>query len=88
MAKSRRLVLAQPEDTPSIIASAVYADGQKIAEVPIEDVGEWSRKPDHVVWIGLHEPSLDVLRRLQSDFGLYDLAIEDALKAHLRPKLE
>ena len=59
-----------------------------MAEVPIEDVGEWSRKPGHVVWIGLHEPSLDLLRRLQAEFGLHELAIEDALKAHQRPKLE
>lgn len=41
-----------------------------------------------MVWIGLHEPSLDLLRRLQAEFGLHELAIEDALKAHQRPKLE
>ena len=36
----------------------------------------------------LHEPSLELLRRLQAEFGLHELAIEDALKAHQRPKLE
>jgi magnesium transporter len=41
-----------------------------------------------VVWIGLHEPSLTLLRQLQAEFGLHELAIEDALKAHQRPKLE
>ena len=56
--------------------------------VPVEDIGEWSRKPGHVVWIGLREPSLALLRQLQAEFGLHDLAIEDALKAHQRPKLE
>jgi magnesium transporter len=59
-----------------------------VAEVPIEDVGEWSRKPGHLVWVGLHEPGLDLLRRLQAEFGLHELAIEDALKAHQRPKVE
>ena len=59
-----------------------------MAEIPIEEAGEWSRKPGHVVWIGLHEPDLDLLRRLQAEFGLHELAIEDALKAHQRPKLE
>ncbi len=38
--------------------------------------------------VGLHEPGLDLLRRLQAEFGLHDLTIEDALKAHQRPKLE
>ncbi|KFG70822.1 magnesium and cobalt transport protein CorA [Microvirga sp. BSC39] len=88
MADALKLASARTEDTPGVVASAVYADGQRIAEVPIEDVGEWSRKPGHVVWIGLHEPSLDLLRRLQAEFGLHELAIEDALKAHQRPKLE
>jgi magnesium transporter len=88
MAKSFKLVLAQPRDTPGVVASAVYLEGRRVAEVPIEDVGEWSRKPRHVVWIGLHEPGLALLRQLQAEFGLHDLAIEDALKAHQRPKLE
>jgi magnesium transporter len=88
MAKSLRLVSAQPEDTPGVVASAVYAEGRRVAEVPIAEVGEWSRRPGHVVWIGLHEPGLALLRQLQAEFGLHDLAIEDALKAHQRPKLE
>src|SRR4028118_1282499 len=46
------------------------------------------RRPGRVVWIGLHEPSLDLLRQLQAGFGLHALTIEDALKAHQRPKLE
>jgi magnesium transporter len=88
MADALKLVSTPTGETPGVVASAVYAGGQRIAEVPIEDVGEWSRKPGHVVWIGLHEPSLDLLRRLQAEFGLHELAIEDALKAHQRPKLE
>jgi magnesium transporter len=88
MTKSLRLVSAQPEDKPGVVASAVYSEGRRVAEVPIAEVGEWSRRPGHVVWIGLHEPGLALLRQLQAEFGLHDLAIEDALKAHQRPKLE
>jgi magnesium transporter len=62
--------------------------GQRVAEIPVEEAGEWSRRPGHVVWIGLYEPSLDLLRLFQAEFGLHHLAIEDALKAHQRPKLE
>jgi magnesium transporter len=88
MADALKLVSARPEETAGVVASAAYAGGRRVAEVPIEDVGEWSRKPGHLVWIGLHEPGLDLLRRLQAEFGLHELAIEDALKAHQRPKLE
>jgi magnesium transporter len=88
MADDLKLVAAHSDDPPGVVASAAYAGGQRVAEVAIEDVGEWSRKPGHVVWIGLHEPSLALLRKLQAEFGLHELAIEDALKAHQRPKLE
>jgi magnesium transporter len=88
MIDALKLVSAQAEDPPGVVASVAYLKGQRVAEVPIQDVGKWSRKPGHVVWIGLHEPDLDLLRRLQTEFGLHDLAIEDALKAHQRPKLE
>jgi magnesium transporter len=40
------------------------------------------------VWIGLHEPDHPLLRTVEQRFGLHDLAIEDALRAHQRPKLE
>jgi len=44
--------------------------------------------PHHVVWIGLHEPSAELLDQVQAQFNLHPLAIEDAGKAHQRPKLE
>jgi magnesium transporter len=88
MANPLKLVSAPPKDVPGVVASAVYAGGRRILEIPIEKAGEWSRKPGHVVWIGLHEPGLDLLRRAQAELGLHELAIEDALKAHQRPKIE
>ncbi|MBB3019843.1 magnesium transporter [Microvirga lupini] len=88
MAKSLKLVSGQPVHPPGVVASAVYAQGRRLADIAIEGAGDWARKPGHVVWIGLHEPGLDLLRTVQAEFGLHDLAIEDALKAHQRPKLE
>ena len=41
-----------------------------------------------MVWIGLLEPSLDLLRRVQGQLGLHYLAIEDAGNAHQHPKIE
>jgi magnesium transporter len=40
------------------------------------------------VWVGLYEPEESLLEKLQEEFGLHDLAIEDAQHAHQRPKLE
>jgi magnesium transporter len=71
-----------------VVNSAVYAGGRKIADVPIEEAGEWSKLPGHFVWIGLFEPSDDLLQRVQRQFDLHPLAIEDAAKAHQHPKLE
>jgi magnesium transporter len=90
MAEAAEAVCLQPkpETDPGVVASGVYVAGRRIADVPIEETGEWTKKPGHVVWIGLHEPSEVLLRRVQRQFGLHDLAIEDALHAHQRPKIE
>jgi len=40
------------------------------------------------VWVGLYEPGEDILDKLQEEFGLHDLAVEDAHNAHQRPKVE
>jgi magnesium transporter len=88
MDQSLDRVLPAPLREPGVVAAAAYLGGRRVAEIPVQEAGEWSRRPGHVVWIGLHEPSLAVLRQLQAEFGLHELAIEDALKAHQRPKLE
>jgi magnesium transporter len=71
-----------------VINSAVYANGRKVADVAIEEAGDWSKRPGHVVWIGLFEPTDDLLQLVQRQFNLHPLAIEDAGKAHQHPKLE
>ena len=71
-----------------VVASSVYANGRRIADIPIEEAGAWSRKEGHVVWIGLLEPDRELLYRVQKQFSLHDLAIEDAEHPHQRPKLE
>src|SRR5262245_37957573 len=70
------------------IACAGYAAGRRVKDIPIADVSETLAETDQFVWIGLYEPSEKILRQVQSEFGLHDLAVEDALAAHQRPKLE
>ncbi|MCO5092448.1 magnesium/cobalt transporter CorA [Bosea sp. (in: a-proteobacteria)] len=71
-----------------VVASGVYVDGVRIADIPVTDAGEWARKDDHVVWIGLFEPEPELLGCVQEQFNLHPLAVEDATNAHQRPKLE
>src|SRR5207237_359465 len=52
------------------------------------DIDRLLRSQDAFIWIGLYEPDQDLLRKVQREFGLHDLAIEDAHRAHQRPKLE
>ncbi|WP_315813306.1 magnesium and cobalt transport protein CorA [Bradyrhizobium sp. SZCCHNR2028] len=73
---------------PGVVAASVYADGRRVADIAIEEAGAWSRRPGHVVWIGLHEPDAALLQRVAEQFGLHELAIEDASKAHQQPKVE
>jgi magnesium transporter len=73
---------------PGIVASSVYAGGKRVADIEVDEAGVWSKKPGHVVWIGLLDPDYGILERIQSQLGLHYLAIEDASKAHQHPKIE
>jgi magnesium transporter len=71
-----------------IINCAAYSQGRRIADVDLNHVHEVLEETNKFVWIGLHEPSEEVLSRVQSEFCLHDLAVEDAHTAHQRPKFE
>jgi magnesium transporter len=75
-----------PEE--GVVAATVYAGGSRLADIAVDEAGAWAKRPGHVVWIGLLEPSQELLARVQVQFGLHDLAIEDAAQPHQRPKLE
>ena len=80
--------IATPEHKAQVVNCAAYCDGRKIGDVPIDDISEVLKVDGQFVWIGLHEPSEELLRKIQEEFGLHDLAVEDAHAAHQRPKLE
>ncbi len=71
-----------------VVNCAAYAGGRRIADVEIKAINTVLKQEDRFIWIGLHEPSEDLLKQVQHEFGLHDLAIEDAHSAHQRPKLE
>ncbi len=72
-----------------IVNCVVYTDtGVRVGDIPIDDISEVLKQPDRFVWIGLLEPDAALLEKLQEEFDLHDLAIEDAQNAHQRPKID
>ncbi|WP_437088573.1 magnesium/cobalt transporter CorA [Streptomyces sp. enrichment culture] len=72
-----------------IVDCAIYRDGHR-TEGPedFSDALDQARSAGGFVWIGLHEPTQEEFEHVTQEFGLHPLAVEDALKAHQRPKLE
>jgi magnesium transporter len=74
--------------TAPVIDCAAYSRGARVADLTVDQIQGTLARPDQFVWLGLYEPDQALLRRVQAQFGLHDLAIEDAINAHQRPKLE
>ena len=73
-----------------IVDCAAYADGQRCNEgqMEIDHALERAADDDAFVWIGLHEPTEQEFEAVRTEFHLHELAVEDAINAHQRPKLE
>ena len=80
----------------AVIDWAAYIDGKRVPTETVADAvrlirnGARTSTADSAdfVWVGLHEPHEGELGRLADVFGLHPLAVEDAIHAHQRPKLE
>ena len=73
----------------TIVDSAVYVDGKR-AENPstLAETHGTARERGGVVWIGLSRPTEKEFQAVAEEFGLHELAVEDAVVAHQRPKIE
>lgn len=72
-----------------IVDCAVYVDGKRApGELALSDACDAGRMPGSFTWIGLHEPTAEEFEAVTLEFGLHELAVEDAVAAHQRPKLE
>lgn len=72
----------------AVVNCSAYRHGKKHQEMSIEDISEALLEPETFVWVGLVEPGPTLLQKMQEEFGLHELAIEDAQHAHQRPKFE
>ena len=73
----------------TIIDNAVYVDGVRVATpLNIEQTSEAMARHGGMAWIGLYRPDTGEMSAVAREFGLHTLAVEDAVHAHQRPKLE
>jgi magnesium transporter len=85
-----RAAAEAPPAEQSVVSSAIYRNGRRIDSPPTL-AGTYQRlheQPDATAWIGLYRPADAQLLAVAEEFGLHELAIEDAIVAHQRPKLE
>jgi magnesium transporter len=72
-----------------IVDCAAYEGGRRRqGELPMERASEAAREAGAFVWLGVVEPSEEEFGAVASEFGLHELAVEDAVRAHQRPKVE
>ena len=65
-----------------------YSKGIQLSDISLDDISEIIKQEDTFVWLDLHNPDKGLLKKIQGEFHLHELAIEDTLSAHQRPKLE
>jgi magnesium transporter len=73
-----------------IVDCAYYKDGSRQHEgpLPIDEAVRYRGRDDGFVWLGMRDPDPDELHKVAKQFDLPELAVEDAMQAHQRPKLE
>jgi magnesium transporter len=71
-----------------LINCIAYRKGKKIADIPIGDIHTYLDQTDCFVWVALKDGTASELAEMKAEFGLHELAVEDALVGHQRPKIE
>ncbi|WP_137939062.1 magnesium/cobalt transporter CorA [Chitinivorax sp. B] len=71
-----------------LINCAAYQNGSKLTDVTVEDISEHLKLPDQFLWVALKNPTDQEIDKMGEEFGLHELAVEDAKHGHQRPKIE
>jgi magnesium transporter len=71
-----------------LVNCVAYQEGAKLSDIPKEDISDYVKRPDCFVWVALKDPTPAELEEMQKEFGLHELAVEDARNGHQRPKIE
>ena len=81
-------VAALSRASPMLVNCVAYEHGEKVADLPLEDVRGYLKGPGSFVWVALKDPDERELQLVEEKFSLHELAVEDARHGHQRPKLE
>jgi magnesium transporter len=71
-----------------IVDSAIYVDGRRSAPYPLEKIHEARGEKGGFAWIGLYEPTKEEFDSVADEFGLHELAANEAIKPRQRPRIE
>ncbi len=71
-----------------LINCAVYQQGKKLTDIPLSEIAGYLKRPDCFVWVALRDTDAAEMKEMQEQFGLHELAVEDAVLGKQRPKLE
>jgi magnesium transporter len=71
-----------------LINCVAYQEGKKLSDIPVEDISDYLARPGCFVWVALRDADEAELAKMQQEFGLHELAVEDAMRGHQRPKIE
>ncbi|OIR04749.1 magnesium transport protein CorA [mine drainage metagenome] len=71
-----------------LINCVAYRNGVKLADLAVEEISDYLGRKDCFVWVALRDTTDAELETMQKEFGLHDLAVEDARHGHQRPKIE
>jgi magnesium transporter len=71
-----------------LINCVAYQKGRKLADIPVSEIHLFVNEPGCFVWVALRDPEPAELEAMANEFGLHELAVEDAQHGHQRPKIE
>ncbi len=71
-----------------LINCVAYQEGKKLSDISVEAISDYIALPDTFVWVALREPEREELAVMKDEFGLHELAVEDAQRGNQRPKIE
>jgi len=71
-----------------LINCVAYENGSKLADIPVAEISDYLQRPGCFVWVALKDATPEEMATMQREFGLHELAVEDSLHGHQRPKVE
>jgi magnesium transporter len=71
-----------------LVNCVAYQNGVKLADIRLDEISEYIIRPECFVWVAVRDAEPAELNLLQEEFGLHELAVEDAHHGHQRPKIE